>query len=169
MTGDEKETQIPLKLEATNIPNWVNTPFPPTTIQWQGVPIKNPGYGIVRSTASCGTQSPHTQTKNERSAKGSTDNQHLAARCYLELFGQVIDGTVPGMIVNQTIEPMDDVRMDVTQLLDKPISANDPNPNSKLVGWQKRLDIGTCRARLSDGLSDRFPIGSYDHLAYSVW
>jgi len=169
MTGDEGEEQVPLKLQTTNVPNWVNTPFPPTTIQWQGVPIKNPGYGIVRTTANCEAPLPHSQTDHERSVKHGADDQHLVAQCYLELFGQVIDGTVPGMIVNQTIEPMDDVRMDVAQLLDKPISADDPNPNSKLVGWQKRLDIGTCRARLSDGLSDRFPIENHDHLAYSVW
>jgi hypothetical protein len=169
MTGDEREAQIPLKLETTNVSNWANTPFPPTAIQWQGVPIKSPGYGIVRTTASCQAPPPHYQTEHERSVQQSVDDQHLVAQCYLELFGQVIEGTVPGIVVNQTIEPMDDVRMDVAQLLDKPISANDPNPNSKLVGWQKRLDIGTCRARLSDGLSDRFPVGNYDHLAYSVW
>jgi hypothetical protein len=99
----------------------------------------------------------------------SPDTSHLTAQCYLELFGQIINGTVPGMIVNQTPEPMDDVRMDVTQLLDKSRSDPDPNPNSKIVGWEKRIEVGTCRARLMDGLDERFPIGNHDHLAYSVW
>ena len=54
MTGDEAEREIPIKREETNIANWTDTPFPPTSVQWQGVPARNPGYGIVRSTASCG-------------------------------------------------------------------------------------------------------------------
>jgi|ERR1700730_8560351 len=100
---------------------------------------------------------------------GPSAAEHSTEHCYLELFGMVIGGTVPGMVVNDTPEPMDEVRMDVMQLQDKPPSDLDPNPNSKLVGWQKRLEIGTCRARLSDGLNERFPIGDHDHLSYSIW
>ena len=96
-------------------------------------------------------------------------DEHLVGECYLTFAGQIFNRTVPVMIVNQTPEPVDDVRMDVMQLLDKPKNNSDPNPNSKLVGWEKRLDIGTCRARLSDGLEQRFPVGSYDHQSYSVW
>src|SRR6266849_142674 len=54
MTGDEAEREIPIKREETNIANWTDTPFAPTRAQWQGVPARNPGYGIIRSTASCG-------------------------------------------------------------------------------------------------------------------
>lgn len=53
MAGDDSERQVPVRVEPINIPNWANIPFPPTTIKWQGVPARNPGYGIVRSTARC--------------------------------------------------------------------------------------------------------------------
>jgi hypothetical protein len=53
IVGDEAEKEVPLTLEPSNIPNWTLTPFPPTDIKWQGVPIRNPGYGIVRSAARC--------------------------------------------------------------------------------------------------------------------
>jgi len=53
MTGDDIEHEIPLKIEDTNIPNVASTPFSPTNVQWLGVPVKNPGYGVVRSAAQC--------------------------------------------------------------------------------------------------------------------
>jgi len=108
------------------------------------------------------------QSKQANKSASIPSEAHLTEHCYLELFGQVINGTVPGMAVNDTPEPMDDVRMDAMQLLDKPPNPTDPNPNSKLVGWQKRLEIGTCRARLYDGLPERFPVGNYEHQSYYV-
>lgn len=53
MAGDDAATDVPVKLEAINVPNWIRTPFGPTAVKWEGVPTKNPGYGIVRSGAEC--------------------------------------------------------------------------------------------------------------------
>ena len=44
---------MPLKLESIDVPNWVSSPFGPTAVKWEGVPVKNPGYGMVRSGANC--------------------------------------------------------------------------------------------------------------------
>jgi hypothetical protein len=49
--NDETPINAPLKLEPSVVPTWASSPFGPTTIKWVGVPIKNPGYGIVRSGA----------------------------------------------------------------------------------------------------------------------
>lgn len=64
MASDENATEAPLRLEQSNVPNWVSSPFPATTIKWEGVPTKNPGYGIVRSGAPC--QSPNDDRKRVR-------------------------------------------------------------------------------------------------------
>jgi hypothetical protein len=53
MVGDDNAADVPVKLEAINVPNWVGTPFGPTAVKWEGVPTKNPGYGMVRSGAAC--------------------------------------------------------------------------------------------------------------------
>src|SRR5258706_11952083 len=53
MAGDDSASSVPLKIEPISVPNWVGSPFGPTGVKWEGVPVKNPGYGIVRSGASC--------------------------------------------------------------------------------------------------------------------
>jgi hypothetical protein len=58
MAIDEYASNVPLKLEPISVPHWVNTPFGPTAIKWEGVPIKNPGYGIARSGATCESPKP---------------------------------------------------------------------------------------------------------------
>jgi hypothetical protein len=58
MANDDRTETIPLKLEPINIPNWISTPFGPTSISWEGVPTRNPGYGMVRSGASCDQPTP---------------------------------------------------------------------------------------------------------------
>lgn len=60
---DERGTGFPLALEPINIPNWPSTPFAATSVKWQGVPIKNPGYGLVRSGAEC--QPPNDTEKRK--------------------------------------------------------------------------------------------------------
>ncbi len=69
MASEENATEVPLKLEPSNIPNWASTPFPDTTVKWEGVPIKNPGYGIVRSGAPC--QSGNDNKKGARPGTGA--------------------------------------------------------------------------------------------------
>ena len=59
MAGDESENNVPLKMEPISVPNWVGSPFGPTAVKWEGVPTQNPGYGIVRSGASCQTTTDH--------------------------------------------------------------------------------------------------------------
>ena len=71
------------------------------------------------------------------------------------------------MVINQTSQPVDDVRIQATQLLYKNLS--DADTDTKLVGWQKQLDIGTCRARLSLGLEERFPVGDHERILYDLW
>ena len=53
MAGDQAGVQIPLQLEPSNISNFAGTPFGPTSVRWEGIPTKNPGYGIVRTGADC--------------------------------------------------------------------------------------------------------------------
>lgn len=53
MAADENAKDIPIKLEPISVPNWISTPFGPTTVKWEGVPARSPGYGIVRSGAAC--------------------------------------------------------------------------------------------------------------------
>jgi len=60
--NDATPINAPLKLEPTVVSTWLSSPFGPTTIKWVGVPIKNPGYGIARSGASC--QSANEITHN---------------------------------------------------------------------------------------------------------
>jgi hypothetical protein len=54
MANDDGTREVPLKIEPTVVANWMTSPFGPTAIKWEGVPIKNPGYGISRSGAQCG-------------------------------------------------------------------------------------------------------------------
>ena len=35
--------------------------------------------------------------------------------------------------------------------------------------WQKEIDIGTCRARLTTGLPERFPISGHKFLWFSIF
>lgn len=44
---------MPLKLEPSVISNWAFTPFGPTAIKWDDVPIKTPSYVKSRSGATC--------------------------------------------------------------------------------------------------------------------
>lgn len=53
MASDDNATDVPMKLEPSVVANWDSSPFGPTAVKWQGVPIKNPGYGMVRSGAEC--------------------------------------------------------------------------------------------------------------------
>jgi hypothetical protein len=53
MAGDDNAANVPLKIEPISVPNWIGTPFGPTAVKWEGVPTRNPGYGIVRSGANC--------------------------------------------------------------------------------------------------------------------
>lgn len=62
MTGEDSDKEIPLKLEEDAVSNFSATPFPPTHVNWQGVPARSPGYGIVSTSAAC---SPPLRSKAE--------------------------------------------------------------------------------------------------------
>jgi hypothetical protein len=53
MATDENAMDVPLKFEKRVVPALASLPFGPTAIKWYGVPIKNPGYGMVRSGSDC--------------------------------------------------------------------------------------------------------------------
>jgi hypothetical protein len=74
MVGERVFAEVPLRVEGISVPNWIGTPFGPTSIKWQGVPTKNPGYGIVRSGAVC--EAPKTQ-KSTGTAKLEGRNRSL--------------------------------------------------------------------------------------------
>jgi len=83
MAGEDVERDVPLKLDAGNIPSWPFTPFPPTTIKWQGVPTRNPGYGIARSVAACDLpKSPSTPVQTRAPDYPQPENPlvHFTAR-----------------------------------------------------------------------------------------
>jgi hypothetical protein len=78
MADAENATEVALKLEPTNIPNWASTPFGPTAIKWEGVPTKNPGYGLARSGALCRFQ--NDVRKNRAGQSSQTDDDAHKAR-----------------------------------------------------------------------------------------
>jgi hypothetical protein len=95
MVGDDNSEDVSLKLEAINIPNWIGTPFGPTSIKWEGVPVKNPGYGIVRSGAVCEVPKARSEpnaleheaqrmkfANREKLADLLQDNTALKNKCY---------------------------------------------------------------------------------------
>lgn len=83
---------------------------------------------------------------------------------FISFLGQVINGAAPMIQINQTDTPLDDVRLIVTQSLPK--SDSDPGPWP--MGWQKEIEIGTCRAKLTIGLADRFPVGGQKWIRFDI-
>jgi hypothetical protein len=67
--NDATPINAPLKLEPTVVSTWLSSPFGPTTIKWVGVPIKNPGYGIARSGASCQSANDDIKRREARQHK----------------------------------------------------------------------------------------------------
>lgn len=69
MAGDNSTADVSLKIEPISVPNWIGTPFGPTAVTWEGVPTKNPGYGIVRSGANCQQAVPQRATQSTSSPR----------------------------------------------------------------------------------------------------
>ena len=65
---------------------------------------------------------------------------------------------------NQTETPLDDVHLSIIQ--DFP-SAEDPHKGT--VGWQKEIDVGTVRAKLTKGLAERFPIKGQERIRFNIF
>jgi hypothetical protein len=83
MASDETAAEIPLKIEPTVVANWMSSPFAPTAVKWEGVPARNPGYGMVSSGAVCqATQRPtdRLETRN-RLAELLSKGQAIKAKC----------------------------------------------------------------------------------------
>lgn len=77
---------------------------------------------------------------------------------FVTFVGQVLNGSAPMTQVNQTDIPLDDVHLSVTQSVLK--SAHDPGPWTS--EWQKEIEVGTARAKLTIGLPERFFVGNHD-------
>lgn len=88
---------------------------------------------------------------------------------FIGFLGQVVDGYAPMMQENQTDTPLDDVRLTVVKSI-----PNGSNPQSDsewgagTVTWHKEIEIGTCRARLTIGLPERFPIGGENKIQFYI-
>jgi len=76
------------------------------------------------------------------------------------------------MQVNQTELPLDDVHLSVTQSFPNSDSQFDSDSDfaagTSTVGWQKEIEVGTSRARLSVALPDRFPIGGQKRIRFDI-
>jgi hypothetical protein len=84
---------------------------------------------------------------------------------FVRFLGQVIDGYAPMMQENQTDAPLDNVQLQVIESV--PNSETDWDHG--IVVWQKDIEIGTCRARLTTGLPDRFPVGGQKRLFFHIF
>jgi hypothetical protein len=90
MASDETAAEIPLKIEPTVVANWMSTPFGPTVVKWEGVPTKNPGYGMVSSGADCKSSSDDERKKREiqrQLAHLMNDGNRLRVR-WMQVMGQ---------------------------------------------------------------------------------
>ncbi len=86
------------------------------------------------------------------------------AFCYVSFVGQVLNGYAPIMLVNNDTYPVDNVRLDITETYN-PVKNGDTITSS--VGYQKQLDVGTCRARMHEGLQERLPV-QRERLEYDI-
>jgi hypothetical protein len=64
---------------------------------------------------------------------------------------------------NQTQSPVDDVSLSVVQSYGDSIHVN-----PKVVGWHKEIPVGTCRANLTIGLPENFPVGNHKRVRFDV-
>jgi hypothetical protein len=71
---------------------------------------------------------------------------------------------------NQTDTPLDDVHLSIIESVPKSAEPNTENEwGSGTVVWQEEIDIGTCRARLTTGLLERFPIAGQKRLFFHIF
>jgi hypothetical protein len=98
-------------------------------------------------------------------AKPSPEAALLAPAGFITFIGQIIDGYAPMMQENQTENPLDDVHLSIFSAVPKSRAPKtDDEWGSGTVVWEKEIEIGTCRARLTTGLQERFPIAGQKHL-----
>ena len=103
-------------------------------------------------------------------SKESSQTALLSPAGFIRFVGPVIDGYAPMMQENQTEAPLDDVRLTILAIVPKGSApTNDDEWGTGDLIWQKEIDIGTCRARLTTGLSERFPIGGRKLLWFSIF
>jgi hypothetical protein len=84
--------------------------------------------------------------------------------CYLDFSGQAINWHAGVLVVNMTSQPVDNVKMEISEVLYK--SETD---QSGTMLWGTSLNIGTCRARLIEGLEMRVPVADEQHLTYDIF
>jgi hypothetical protein len=123
--------------------------------------LVQPRLGPIKEQAAIPSE---TQAKKE-----VIHDPQLSPAGFVSFIGQVIDGQAPMMQENQTETPLDDVHLSIVASVPK--SAEPQNDNewgSGTVVWQKEIDIGTCRARLTTGLPERFPIAGQKYLYFHI-
>jgi diguanylate cyclase (GGDEF)-like protein len=107
------------------------------------------------------------------STPSKTDSQAarlLAPAGFVSFVGQVIDGYAPMMQENQTPNPLDDVHLSIVESVPKSAEPNTANEwGSGTVVWQKQLEIGTCRAKLTTDLPERFPVEGQKRLFFYIF
>jgi hypothetical protein len=112
---------------------------------------------------------PHTVAKVQPSAPPVLTGSSPPAG-FIMFLGQVINGFAPMLQENQTDTSLDNVRLQVTQVLpSKDAPNNDSEWLNGVVLWQKQIEIGTCRAKLSTDLPERFPISGDEWQTFDIW
>ncbi len=81
---------------------------------------------------------------------------------YITFSGQIIDGYAPMMQVNQTKEPLDNVKLHI-------IKSIPTDESHGTVVWQKEINIGTCPALLTKGMDERFPVSGEEKIHFDIF
>lgn len=88
------------------------------------------------------------------------------AGCYLVLEG-VHNGVAMASINTTSNEPVDNVRMDITEVL---ATTEEKSGVTYRTGWDGTLDIGTCRAGVQLGIREKIPFDTtQSRLLYYVF
>jgi hypothetical protein len=126
-------------------------------------------HGTGESTTTSTSSSAGEQQPITKSQPAEAPALELAPAGFISFIGQVLNGYAPMMQENQTDTPLDDVHLSIIE--SAPNSEAPSNENEWGAGtvvWQKEIDIGTCRARLTKDLPERFPVAGQKRLFFHI-
>lgn len=118
-------------------------------------------FGLVAGTVA--TTRWMSSPKTGESGSGPAGIK-LAPAGFISFVGQILNGYAPMMQENQTDKPLDDVRLQITEW-----TPNADNPDTGRVLWEKQIDIGVVRAKLTKGLDERFPVMGQHKINFDIF